>query len=62
MGPINAEGLSFLQELGRRITLATGDPREGSFLIQRVSMAIQRYNAIAFHSTFEAFDDNAAIQ
>src|SRR6218665_2052584 len=29
-----------------------GDPREASFLFQRLSLVIQRFNAIAFHGTF----------
>ena len=36
-----------MAELGRRMTAATGDSRETSFLRQRLSVAIQRGNAIA---------------
>ena len=36
-----------LSELGRRITIVTGDARETSFLRQRLSIAVQRANAIA---------------
>lgn len=38
---------NFVQELGRRITLVTSDVRETSYLKQRLSIAIQRGNAIA---------------
>ena len=41
-------GLNFMKELGRRISAATGDPRETVFLRQRISAAIQRGNAAAF--------------
>ena len=34
------------------MTPATGDAREGSFLFQRISIAIQRCNAISFTGTF----------
>jgi len=34
-----------LQELGRRIAAATGDPRVTEFLFQRLSVAVQRGNA-----------------
>ena len=39
-------------ELGRRITRITDDKRESAFLFQRLSVAIQRYNAVAIQSTF----------
>jgi hypothetical protein len=52
LGPINDSGQSFLAELGRRMTAATGDTREGAFLFQRISIAIQRCNAISFTGTF----------
>ena len=49
LGPINNKGLHFL---GRRLTESTGDPREKSFLFQRLSIIIQRYNAICFQGSF----------
>lgn len=52
MGPINSKGILFLSELGRRLTVNTGDKRETAFLFQRISMAMQRYNAICFHGSF----------
>ena len=59
-GPWNAEGLSFISELGRRITLATGDPRETTFLFQRLSIAVQSGNAISCAGTLptDAAEDN----
>src|SRR5271163_1365239 len=52
LGPMNELGQSFISELGRRIAATTGDTREGSFLFQRISIAIQRCNAISFAGTF----------
>ena len=52
MGPLNAKGLAFLADLGRLLGQISGDPRETSFLFQRLSVVIQRFNAVAFHSTF----------
>ena len=40
LGPINTKVLSFLADVGRRIALATGDPREGYFHFQRLSITI----------------------
>jgi len=48
----DVEGLNFICELGRRFSTISGDPREKSFLLQRLSVAVQRRNAIAFRGTF----------
>src|SRR5206468_3480622 len=40
MGPLNAKALDFFTVLGRRIAAVTGDPREGSFLCQRLSINV----------------------
>jgi len=52
LGPINAKGSAFLVQLGRRLSDCTGDMRETSFLFQRLSLTIQRYNAICFNGSF----------
>jgi hypothetical protein len=53
MGPINESGLSLLKELGRKLKKVTGDPRECTFLLQRLSIIIQRGNAMAFSGSFK---------
>ena len=52
LGPINSKGLQFFQEVGRRTTVITGEPRETCFLLQRLSVLIQRFNAVATRGTF----------
>ena len=52
MGAINSDGLEFLGDLGRRITQVTDEIRESAFLFQRLSVLIQRYNAVAIKGTF----------
>ena len=52
LGPINSEGMAFLDELGNRLSIAARDTREATFLYQRVSVCIQRANAIAFRGSF----------
>ena len=42
---------AFLKDLGRRITRATGEERSHSYLIQRISVAIQRGNAASVMGT-----------
>ena len=54
LGPWNAEGLDFVRELGRRISLVTGDPRETAYLLQRVSVAVQMGNVASFAGSLPA--------
>ena len=42
MGPINAARLNFISDLGRHLTLATGEQRETTYLFQRLSITMQR--------------------
>ena len=46
LGPICYDGRSFLREVGTRITSQTNDTRETAFLFQRISVAVQRFNAV----------------
>jgi hypothetical protein len=52
LGAIGTKATSFLRELGRRLSLATDDPRETAFLFQRLSVALQQYNAVCFRGSF----------
>ena len=49
---MNTTGITFLSDLGRRLTSVIGDSRETTYLFQRVSLAVQRYNSVAFKGTF----------
>jgi len=49
---INSDGITFLDDLGWRITQVTDDNREKAFLYLRLSVLIQRYNAVAILGTF----------
>ena len=51
MGAIGEEGLAFLKELGARIMSVTKERRSFEFLMQRVSVAIQRGNAACILGT-----------
>ena len=42
----------FLSKLGRKLADQCGDDREISFLFQRLSVLIQRYNVILLHDCF----------
>jgi hypothetical protein len=51
LGPWGPGARSLFKELGKRLREATGDPRAGSFLAQRISLAIQRGNAASMLGT-----------
>ena len=51
LGPINITGQNFISDLGRSLTLSTEDKRETCFLLQRLSITIQRFNSVAFRGT-----------
>ena len=50
--PVNASGRVFLSKLGRKLADQSGDDREINFSFQRLSVPIQRYNAILLHDCF----------
>jgi hypothetical protein len=52
LGTVNTEALDFFADLGRRIAANSNDNRETSFLFQRLSVIVQRYNAVAFRGSF----------
>ena len=56
-GPLNASAVDFLVEVGRRLCCISGKERETSFLFQRLSILVQRSNAVLFHDCY-ACDDN----
>src|SRR6218665_977371 len=49
LGPINHEGTAFFNNLGHRLAKITGDSWVTTFLYQRLSVAIKRFNALVFH-------------
>jgi hypothetical protein len=51
-GTLDTKAVSFLSELGRRITTATSDMQETSHLFHRLSVALQRFNAVCVSDTF----------
>jgi len=51
-GTWNNRAVELVQELGRRMTAVTEDTRETTYLFQRLSVALQRVNAVSFYSTF----------
>ena len=55
LSPINDSATSFRNDLGRRIADVSSEIREGSYLFQRLSVLIQRFNAVLFDDSL--FDE-----
>jgi len=55
--PLSDTTASFPAELGCKITDRSGEPLEAQLLFQRVSVLVQRFNAILFQETFPDEDD-----
>ena len=51
-GAWHPTAVELIQEIGRRMTIVTEDSRETSNLFQRLSIALQRGNAVSFRNTF----------
>ena len=56
-GVIGPTSTSFLKELGRRLTAATGEAQETLYLLQRLSVAVQRGNTAAVLGTTPGLTD-----
>jgi len=56
LGVFNASACHLLIDLGRRISLNSGEARETSFLYQRISILVQRFNAVLLHDSLPAVD------
>ncbi|KAI5635037.1 hypothetical protein NE865_12269 [Phthorimaea operculella] len=53
LGCWGTEAKDFIKEVGQRLRETGCDPRAGSFLVQRLSIAIQRGNAASVMGTFD---------
>jgi len=51
LGVFNASAIQLLNDLGRRLSSISGDTRETSHLYQRVSVLVQRFNAVLLHDS-----------
>jgi len=50
--------ISFIKELGQRISQQSSDARKTQFLFQRLSVILQRFNAVLFGESFLAASDD----
>jgi len=56
LGPMKLSTLNLLNDLGRKISSVSGEDREGHFLFQRLSVILQRYNAVLLHESIVQSD------
>ena len=56
LGFFNASVRHHLADLERRISISTGEAREISYLFQRISVLVQRFNAVLLHGSLPAAD------
>ena len=54
MGPWSSESITFIDKIGTQLQDISGDKRSKFYLIQRISMAIQRHNASRIMGTIPA--------
>ena len=47
-----SQSAQFIEDLGRRISAVTNELLETTYLYQRLSVSLQRGNAVAFNNTF----------
>ena len=55
-GAVGPETSVFLKELGKRMARNSGEPRSLDYLLQRISVAIQRRNSVRIRDTFRDDD------
>ena len=56
LGVFNASARHLVDDLGRRISENSGEARETSFLYQRISILVQRFNVVLLHDSLPATD------
>ena len=57
LGPWGPAANAFVSELGKRLSVTTGDPRTTAFLRQKISLAVQRGNAACIKQSLPAGTD-----
>ena len=54
---INQSAVDFLRELGCRISSKFQEERQSAYLFQRLSVTVQRFNAVILHNSFPPSSD-----
>jgi len=56
LGVFNSSARQFLSSLGHIISTSSGEARATCFLFQRISLLLQRFNAVPLHDCLPALD------
>ena len=56
LGVFNASARQLLADLGKRISINTGEATETSYLFQRISVLVQRFHAVLLHGSLPVTD------
>jgi len=56
LGVFSFSARQFLSSLGHIISTSSGEARETYFLFQRISVLLQRFNAVLLHDCLPALD------
>jgi len=56
LGAFSLSTLEFLSDLGHKLSSFSGEERASSFLFQRLSVSLQRFNSVLLHDTFVTDD------
>ena len=56
LGAFSLSSLEFLSDRGHKLSSFSGGERASSFLFQRLSVSLQRFNSVLLHDILE-FDD-----
>ena len=52
LGAFSLSTLEFLSDLGHKLSSFSGEERASSYLFQRLSVSLQRFNSVLLHDTF----------
>jgi len=58
LGACSSSSSDLISALGHKINSVSGEETKTSFLFQRLSVALQRFNAVLLHDTFVSQDDH----
>ena len=58
LGVYSRSARQLLSDLGRKISQGSGEVREASFLFQRCSVLVQRFNAVLLYNSFTVYCTN----
>ena len=56
LGPLNSSARLLVNDLGKKISCMSGEARATGFLFQRISVLVQRFNAVLLRDSLPAVD------